>query len=86
MKKLIPGKGVKSKQINLKNTDGTHISSEDTADFINNFFSEIGPKLAESHDKDWFFEGPECETPMPDIVINEDEVKTVIKDLNTNKS
>ena len=86
MRKLIPGKNVKSKQINLKNEDGTHIETSETADYINNYFSDIGPKLAEKHDKEWNFEGQVSDTPMPDIVVSEEIVVAVIKDININKS
>ena len=49
------------------------------ADYINNYFSEIGPKLAEKHDIAWNFEGQESHMPMPDIIVTEKVVVEVIK-------
>ena len=36
---------------------GDAIGIDDTAENINTFFAEIGPKLAERHDLEWEFMG-----------------------------
>ena len=86
MKKLVPSKGVKSKQIKLKNEIGNEIPTSETSGFIDTFFSEIGPKLAEKHNSEWSFGGTIIEETMPDIIIDDNEVLKVIKELNENKS
>lgn len=86
MRKLLPGKKAKPKQINLKNDEGLIITPPETADYINKFFSEIGPKLAEKHTSPWVFDGTIVNEIMPDVDIEEDEVCEVINKLNEGKS
>ena len=56
------------------------------SNFINNFFTEIGPKLAKSFKERWIFYGTPNLNAMDNMTVNEDEVIQLCKDINTNKS
>ena len=55
-------------------TNKQDIPTEETADYINNFFVNIGPKLAQRYDETWNYEGTRSETILDDIRTNLDEV------------
>ena len=86
MKELVPSKGTKPKIINLVNSNGNEIPKDEVSSFINEFFTGIGPRLAETHVKEWVFKGTECNTLMPDIDVSEFEVVKAVKDINISKS
>ena len=62
------------------------IMTEETADYINNFFVNIGPKLAERYDMNWDFDGTKSEVILDDIRTNLDEIIKLCREININKS
>ena len=86
MKAIVPSKKGKSKLINLVDSEKKSIDKEKVSEFINEFFTGIGPKLAQKHNNAWSFSGQPCMNEMPKMEIDESEVVKVIKDINTSKS
>ena len=86
MKELVPSKGKKSKTINLVNTNGIEVEKENVSTYINEFFTNIGPNLAKKHNENWSFTGKACDTLMPDIAVDEEEVVKIAKEINISKS
>ena len=74
MKNLVPSKGKKSRVINLVDIHGVEIAQEEAADYVNKYFTGIGPKLAEKLVDPWEFKGTPCMNAMPDIVVNKNMV------------
>ena len=57
-----------------------------TADYINEFFTNIGPNLTELFTAKWETDMLQCIHSLPDMDTNEDEVYKLIKDINIYKS
>ena len=68
------------------NDNGHPVSKGDIPDFINNYFSNIGTKLAESLREPWVYNGFHSNNHLPDIVTNEEEVKGLIRDIDISKA
>ena len=85
---MIPSTNKNNKgNFNLVDTDtGTDIKEEDTAQFINDFFVNIGPNLASKCDLPWRFDGKVCERDLENIETNLDEILKLCKEINVNKS
>ena len=62
------------------------VGSDDTANFINAFFTGIGPKLAQQYKTPWNYEGVEANVTMGDIVTDVNEILNLCKNININKS
>ena len=62
------------------------VGSDDTANFINVFFTGIGPKLAQQYKTPWNYEGVEANVTMGDIVTDVNEILNLCKNININKS
>ena len=93
IKSIVPGKMGKASQITLvdrSNVGGTarevNVEKRDTADFINNFFSSIGGKLAANFDQQWEFKGvttaEECQPLYADFEL----VSKLCKEIKTTKA
>ena len=73
--------------INLINeASGAIIPDDQTANYINNFFVEIGPRLAASLDKEWIYEGIEAREVIENIMVTREQVERLSGEINTNKS
>ena len=71
----------------LNNKDnGNPIESKDTASFINDFFVNIGPKLAQNFNDEWNYSGTPSINEICDIETNIDEIINLCKDININKA
>ena len=61
VKTIVPGKKAGSEYMNLSDKEaageGQNIAANDTADYVNDFFSNIGPKLAHKYRGPWEFSG-----------------------------
>ena len=57
-----------------------------TADFINNFFTNIGPKLAMKNNDVWNFNGNHTDVILNDIETNIEEIVRLCNNININKS
>ena len=84
---IIPGKKVKGGKIWLKKeTNGEEVPVKETADYINNFFTNIGPELAKQHSEPWAYFGNTIQDDIPEIVATQEEVAGLCRDINTMKS
>ena len=73
--------------INLVDRDtDSSIDKENTANYINNYFSEIGPNLAQQFNNNWSYDGEEIDNILPDFSVNEREVINICKNIETHKS
>ena len=84
---LIPGRSSKTGRIWLKDevTNDT-IPVDLTADFINKFFTNIGPELAKGHSKNWRYYGEIAQNSINEFTTNADEITKLCKEINTMKS
>ena len=66
---------------------GKQIDEIDTPDFINNFFTDIGPNLASKFDDVWVDDLPPfVRDALGDIHVDEQILEKVVKDINVNKA
>ena len=85
LKTVVPGKKEQPKMISLKE-NGRQIPLNETADYLNTFFAEIGRDLLGINRADWFYEGPNSENYIEDCSTTFLQVQNIVKDINTNKS
>ena len=74
---------------NFRITDqatGKQVKEEHTATFINDFFTNIGPNLAQNCNKLWEFSGNICFNKIENISTDIVEILKLCKDININKS
>ena len=83
---IIPKNRNNKGKIHLKNGDGNEINSDNTASYINDFFTDIGPNLASKFNEKWKYFGIENENSINDIEIIEGYVYDFVKDINICKS
>ena len=86
LKEILPSGKSGSKFINLINGLGETILPENTAEFINSFFANIGPELAQQHQLPWEFRGERCEEDMPDVNFTDEQIIKCVQDIDTSKS
>ena len=90
VKSIVPGKKSKSSKILLsfKNEDGNDvdIESTETAEFINEYFCGIGPKLAQKHKTPWRFYGEPSVGACPPFIAHFDQVRKLCREIVTTKS
>ena len=65
---------------------GKDIDEKDAAQFINDFFVNIGPNLAKKCDQPWSFNGISCAQNIENIRTNLDEIIKLCKEINIKKS
>ena len=71
----IPGKKGKQSRIWLTNKDNnSEVPSPLVANFINKFFTNIGPELAKKHNADWRYFGQMVDKSIDPFMTNLDEV------------
>ena len=83
--KLLPKK-VNNCAINLIDQNEVPIPNEQTADFINNFFVNIGEELAEKFDPNDTPTFKQMDIMMDDITTNKEEIIKLCSNININKS
>ena len=84
---VLPGKKGKSSKIWLKHEDtGEEVPQHLTADFVNKFFTNIGPALARHNKKSWRYFGQYIEEPIMHFVTTEEEVLKLCKAIEPMKS
>ena len=90
IKDIVPNKRKRSGKISLNERvgpgDERSIEGDQVADFINNFFCEIGPKLAANHDEPWQFYGRVNEFTCPPMATDFAQVLKLCKEIKTTKS
>ena len=83
---IIPKNKNNKRSIHLKDQDGNEVDSDETATYVNDFFTNIGPKLASKFKKKWKYFGNEIEESIDDININEGIVYDFVKEISICKS
>ena len=87
IKSVLPdGKNNANNVIKLKDETGKDVENCRTAEFINQFFVSIGPKLAKSFDSEWTYYGPSLEQTFEFKLITNECTHKIVKTINTNKS
>ena len=71
---IMPGKKGSQSRVWLKSNEGADVNLNDTAGYINDFFTNIGPNLAKKHNAEWRYYGDIVQDSMEDITTNLDEV------------
>ena len=67
--------------------NGSAVDEKSTPDYMNNFFTDIGPKLASKFGDIWVDDLPVFEGEMlGDIYVTEQILEKVVKDINVNKA
>ena len=84
--KILPGKMKTHKQVVLLDDDSNPIDDCNTPDVMNQYFTEIGPKLASSMNVEWSFCGNGVDQTIPELMIDITTVRELINQINTNKS
>ena len=84
---ILPSKE-RGNSISLVNEDnGEVIEDENLPDYINNFFIEIGPRLANRFTDAWVNNLPEFEGErIGRVTVNDQELEKLVKDIDTSKS
>ena len=85
---IIPNSKLEKKKdlIHLKNDNNCNIAMDDTSRYINDYFINIGPKLAEKFNDKWEFHGKEEENIIEDIEIDRGLVYLLVNNIDTTKS
>ena len=84
---IIPGKKSKTGTIWLKDSQtGEDIDSEYVADYVNRYFTNIGPDLAKTFNKRWQYFGQALPDDIENFVTNIEEVRILCKEINPLKS
>ena len=84
---ILPGQTNSKPIIHLiDDSDNTPVPSEQTADFINEYFTKIGPNLATDMNTPWQPYDDECPNQIELFETNIQEVQKLVHDININKS
>ena len=84
---IIPGNRRNKSSIWLTDKEkGKEVPQEQVPDFINTFFTGIGPKLAKGHKVPWVYNGQVIREEMGDMITNLEEVTKLCKEINPMKS
>ena len=84
---IIPKNKAKSGTIWLKDKPGdVRVPTQQSAAFVNKFFTNIGPELARGHNADWSYFGKTVGPSIDRVTTNIEEVVRLVKDINTMKS
>ena len=84
---VIPNRNGSKAALDLIDKDtNTPVQSKNTANFINDYFINIGPKLARQYDTGWDYVGPQTDKRLTDIETNLEEIIDLCKEININKS
>ena len=96
VKSIVPGKRLGKNKITLVDREidpeGIKVDEPQAADFVNNFFSNIGPKLAVNHNDPWKFFGVNPvfqgvgRLQCPNFTTEYGEVLKLCKDIKVSKS
>ena len=84
---ILPGKKGKQGNIWLKSkAKGEDLNLEEAADYINTFFTNIGPDLAKKHNAVWKYYGDVVPESVEVITTNVEEVTKLCKEIEIMKS
>ena len=86
---IVPSKKQVQGKISLTredNGDQSEIEEGEVADYVNGFFSSIGPKLASKMKEPWRFFGTRNPIDCPEVRTDFEEVVDLCKEINVSKS
>ena len=84
---VFPNKRNSQTSIWLKNEDeNTKLEQRDIPNYMNSFFTGIGPKLAKMHSANWEYFGRTSALDIPDLSTDVDEIIELCKDIEILKS
>ena len=84
---ILPGKKQRQGNIWLRdNENNKEVPAEKVPEFINSFFTNIGPLLARSHKEPWVYHGEVVPESLQDMLTDYEEVKKLCKEINPMKS
>ena len=84
---VFPGKKRSSNQVWLKDkVTNIEVKTEEVPEYMNSFFTEIGPDLAKKHKTAWEYFGSTLDEAMPDLGVDFDEVRELCKEIEILKS
>ena len=84
---ILPSNSSSSNFIKLKDQISQEIISEEkTSEYINNFFSGIGDKLASKMNEPWSYKGTISEDTLTNCQTNLEEVLSLVKEIDISKS
>ena len=87
IQEIWPNKKANSSKIILIDQDTQmEIKQEDTAYYINQFFTGIGPSLAQNLNDPWEYNGIVADRHINYIDVNEIELTNLFKEIDVNKS
>ena len=85
--KILPGKQKDKRPISLVNNDNEPISMNETPNFINSFFANIGNNLANGLSDQWSFDGDiNTTTSLTITKISENDVLKLVEDIDILKA
>ena len=70
----------------INNIDGSEINKNNVANFINDYFTNIGPTLARNMNSPWTYDSDVIHDQIHDIVTTPDEIYAICKDFEIHKS
>ena len=74
LRQVLPNKTKNFTCFDLNNENNQPIPEMEIPNYINSFFSSIGPKLAQNFNDKWFYHGDEVNTVMPNFETDLDEM------------
>ena len=84
---IMPKKKQSSNNISLMDQyTGADVPNTEVADYINNFFSNIGPDLASKLTEPWSFQGTPSEEECQELSTDYEEVLKLCKEISISKS
>ena len=87
VKDIWPSKKSKNSKITLIDQDTKkEIPVNETADYINRFFTHIGPKLSQELNDPWLYEGVVADRHLLNIEVNTIELYKLCKEIDIHKS
>ena len=88
VKTIVPRKRTGNLKITLNDEarSGKRIEGNEVADHINNFFTQIGPKLAEKHKRAWDYAGERVQGDCQDFRADYESVLNRCREINIAKS
>ena len=83
---VLPTKTHNNKPITLLDDNNQIVETENVSDYINQFFTNIGPNLAKDCQLEWNFPGEDCIGSLSDIETTKNEIIEICKSISINKA
>ena len=84
--RIIPNNKSKPNHINLTDGDKGDVNPEEVSNYINTFFTTIGPSLAAKHNIKWKYHGIESREVIDEIKFSKGELLLLIDNIDITKS